>query len=151
MSTKPRGRLILSIPNSLNLLVCCFSIFRTGRGKDKCLKVNAIYSLAQPGDNIQVSPLLLGTPPQAGKRSSLIYKTIPRTLTVTLRIVNLLPSPHLLAQIPRSCQPAVGRRRHFSGEQSWPAPQHQHLTLESAQDHLCLPKARPGGQSHSFR
>lgn len=49
MSTEPRGRLILSIPNSLNLLVCGFSIFRTGRGKDKCLKVNATSPLAQPG------------------------------------------------------------------------------------------------------
>lgn len=42
-----------------------------------------------------------------------------------------------MAQIPRSCQPDVGRRRHFSGEQSRPAPQYQHLTLESAQDRLC--------------
>lgn len=47
-----------------------------------------------------------------------------------------------MAQIPRSCQPAVGRRRHFSGEQSRPAPQHQHLTLESAQDRLCRGRGR---------
>lgn len=126
-STKSRGHFLLSIPNSLHLLVCCFSIFRTRIGKDKCRKAKATSPLVQPGGKHTSSPSYDHTEnlPQAGKQSSEIYKTIPPTRTVSLSNDGKpIPESTPLGSDPRRLPAGRGRSRCFARVRGRPAPPH---------------------------